>query len=81
MKGKNGSSTEVSTSGEDKSVSQLVKAKRSKSPEEGTDQAAGEGISLSSYPVEDMVKLQSVDNAFTFLQAYLESKVLPRVSR
>lgn len=58
MKGSSGSSTEISTSGKDKSVSQLAKAKRSKCPEQDSDEAAGEGISSSSYPVEDMVKLQ-----------------------
>lgn len=39
-KGMNGSSIEISTPGENKSVSQLAKAKHSKSPEEDFDQAA-----------------------------------------
>ena len=66
--------------GDDKSVSQLGKAMLSKNPEEGSDHAAGEGISLSSYSVEDMVKLQSADKVLTFLHAYLESGVLPSES-
>lgn len=37
MKGSSGSSTEISTFGEDKSVSQLAKAKRSKCPEQDSD--------------------------------------------
>lgn len=80
MKGSSGSSIEISTFGEDKSVSQLGKAKRSKSTEEDSNQAAGEGISLSSYSAEDMVRLQSSDKVLNFLRAYLESGVLPSES-
>lgn len=79
-KERNDSSIEISTSGEDKPVSQLAKAKRTKRSEEDTDQAAGEGISLSSYSAEDMVKLQGADKAMTFLRGYLESGILPRDS-
>lgn len=48
-------------------MSQLAKSKPSNSPEEGSDQANGEGISLSSYSAEDMVELQSADQTMTFL--------------
>lgn len=48
-------------------MSQFAKPKRSTSPAEGSDQADGEGISLSSYSAEDMVELQSSDNIVTFL--------------
>lgn len=79
-KERNDSSIEISKSGEDKSVSQLAKARHTKRLEEDTDQAAGDGISLSSYSAGDMVKLQGADKALIFLRAYLESGVLPSES-
>lgn len=58
----------------------MVRQKATRVLKKDSDQAAGEGISLSSYSVEDMVKLQSADKVLTFLHAYLESGVLPNES-
>lgn len=80
VKGRNSSLIEITTSGEEKSVSHLAMAKCNKSPKEDFNQAARERVSLPSYSAEDMIKLQSADKALIFLRANLESGILLRES-